>query len=202
MTDTLKPRRRPKQIRSAATVEAILTASRRLLIRDGYARFTTARVAKVAGVSIGSLYEYFPSKDALLSAIVDGFLESMFSELTDAIQFDGTLEEAVRRMMGSLLKVKSRDVELNAVLVEQLPRVNGSERLAAFNRRLEPVLAAYLDRYASELVGIDLEMASFVLMNAVQGVLTETVKRRTTEDPRMVEELTALVLGYLKTRGA
>src|SRR5262245_16253298 len=102
MAKHLNRRRVPKQARSAATVESILTASRLVLVKEGYAGFTTERVAKVAGVSIGSLYEYFPTKDALLSAIVDAFLASMVSELTTSMMFQGTLAEAVRHSIASL----------------------------------------------------------------------------------------------------
>jgi AcrR family transcriptional regulator len=198
MAKDLHPRRLPKQARSAATVDAILMASRRVLVRDGYAGFTTERVAKLAGVSIGSLYEYFPTKDALLSAIVDGFLESMLSALTASMVVPGTLEETVRRLLTALLDAKAKDAELNAVVLEQLPRVNGAARIDALDRQLEPMFSAFLANFATELPGVDAERAAFVLTYAVQGVVSETVKRRRVADPRMVDDLTALVLGYLR----
>ncbi len=60
------PRRAPRQVRSAELVEAILEAAVRVLAREGARRFTTVRVAEEAGVSVGSLYQYFPNKEALL----------------------------------------------------------------------------------------------------------------------------------------
>ena len=64
--DELRPRRSPSQTRSRATVDGILTAAARIFARDGFATGTTNRIAELAGVSIGSLYEYFPNKQALL----------------------------------------------------------------------------------------------------------------------------------------
>ena len=69
----LQPRRKPRQARSQATVEVILAAAARVFARSGYAATTTNHVAAKAGVSIGSLYEYFPSKDAILVADKEGW---------------------------------------------------------------------------------------------------------------------------------
>ena len=63
-------RRKPKQERAVATVDAVIEAAARILIDDGYARLTTNRVAERAGVSVGTLYQYFRSKEAILEALV------------------------------------------------------------------------------------------------------------------------------------
>lgn len=62
----LDPRRKPRQSRSRATVDAILQATAQVLVRDGYQKATTNRIAERAGVSVGTLYQYFPNKDALV----------------------------------------------------------------------------------------------------------------------------------------
>jgi AcrR family transcriptional regulator len=69
--------KRPKQERSQATVEAILTATTRILTEQGYAQFTTNRVAELAGVSVGSLYQYFPNKEALIVALMEHHTNTM-----------------------------------------------------------------------------------------------------------------------------
>src|SRR5436305_3811419 len=63
---TISPRKQPRQVRSARLVADILDAANRVLVRDGARRFTTARVAATAGISVGSLYQYFPNKEAIL----------------------------------------------------------------------------------------------------------------------------------------
>ncbi|MFN5165613.1 MAG: TetR/AcrR family transcriptional regulator, partial [Pseudomonadota bacterium] len=67
----LRPRKSPRQVRSADTVETILAAAARVLERESLAGFNTNRVAAVAGVSVGSLYQYFPNKSALIAALID-----------------------------------------------------------------------------------------------------------------------------------
>ena len=66
----LEPRKSPRQARSAATVEAILTATIQVLLAEGVGRLTTTRVAERAGVSVGTMYQYFPHKEALMFALV------------------------------------------------------------------------------------------------------------------------------------
>lgn len=73
----LKPRKAPKQARSTATVEAIHTATIQVLLAEGVGRLTTARVAERAGVSIGTMYQYYPHKQALLFAMVEQQLETV-----------------------------------------------------------------------------------------------------------------------------
>src|SRR5689334_2383592 len=73
----IQPRKAPKQARSRATVDAILRASARVLSREGFDRLSTNRVAEVAGVGVGSLYQYFPSKEALVAALVDRHREEI-----------------------------------------------------------------------------------------------------------------------------
>jgi len=77
----LRPRRKPIQGRSRATVEAVLQATARILVRRGWSGMTTNHVAAKAGVSVGTLYEYFPGKDALVRALVDRHLEHAESVL-------------------------------------------------------------------------------------------------------------------------
>jgi AcrR family transcriptional regulator len=197
--DRLAARRRPRQARSQATVEAILIASRRVLIRDGYAGFTTQRVAEVAGVGIGSLYEYFRSKDALLSALVDDFLGTMASTVMASMGEVDDMERAIGGVIAALLEVKTQHQQLNRILLEELPRVHGSRRLEVFNRQMEPLLAAYLGRFRPDLPAAVLERASFVLVHSVQGVLTETVRTGQVTDVALVDDLRALVTGYLRS---
>jgi AcrR family transcriptional regulator len=65
-----RPRKTPRQARSASTFEAIVEAAARILEREGYGGFSTNAVAETAGVSIGSLYQYFPRKEALVGALI------------------------------------------------------------------------------------------------------------------------------------
>lgn len=97
----INPRKSPKQARAKATVAAILQATARILDRDGLEKFNTNRVAEVAGVSIGTLYQYFPTKEAILTDIIRQKRAQLLSGLTAAIQemqqetFEQTLSKLI-----------------------------------------------------------------------------------------------------------
>ncbi|WP_151828388.1 TetR/AcrR family transcriptional regulator [Acinetobacter oleivorans] len=87
MSETLPdPRKRPRQARSVATFEAILEAAARILESLGFAGFNTNAVAELAGVSIGSLYQYFPSKDALIVELIRRERAKLSNHIVEAIQ--------------------------------------------------------------------------------------------------------------------
>lgn len=76
-----EPRKLPVQARSAASVDAILKATIQVLLRVGKEKLTTTRVATRAGVSVGTLYQYFPNKSALLRAVMRLHIEEILAEV-------------------------------------------------------------------------------------------------------------------------
>jgi AcrR family transcriptional regulator len=124
-------RRRPVQRRSRQTVEAIVEAAARVLARHGYAAATTNRIAERAGVSIGSLYEYFPDKDAILAALLErhtgqGSAE-VLAELEAEIARGAALPVLLRALVAALLRQHRRSPELHRVLFEEMPHPPGAD---------------------------------------------------------------------------
>ena len=100
-------RRMPRQARSLHTVDVILTAAAQVLVERGYAKTSTNHVAKIAGVSIGSLYQYFRNKDELILAVVDRHASSILDLLqsTMADYADADLDVAVRQFVKAMVAV-------------------------------------------------------------------------------------------------
>src|SRR5487761_943127 len=88
------PRKLASQERSRATVDALLEATTRVLIKEGYDRASTNRIAEVAGVSIGSLYQYFPSKEALVAAVIDRHTQEI-SEVTRKVLVNAAIPSSM-----------------------------------------------------------------------------------------------------------
>lgn len=131
MLETLPdPRKRPRQVRSVATFEAILEAAARILESLGFAGFNTNAVAELAGVSIGSLYQYFPSKDALIVELIR----------RERTELSNRIVEAIQQTDATDLKEKLKLV-IQAAVQHQLSR---------------PQLSRTLE-FASELIGKDIE---------------------------------------------
>ncbi len=122
----LKPRKQPRQERARQTVDAILEAAAQVFERQGYAAGTTNRIAERAGISIGSLYQYFPSKDAILVAIVERHIDEGAAALGPVL---AELEAdppppgvAFRRLMQGMLELHRHRPDLHRVLFEEAPR--------------------------------------------------------------------------------
>jgi AcrR family transcriptional regulator len=195
------PRKRPRQARSKATVDTILQASARVLVKRGFDGFTTNEVATTAGVSIGSLYQYFPNKEALVAALVIGHVEEMsaaiLSELTRVAQLP--MAQAVRAVIELTIRAHAIDPELHQVLTAQVPRVGRLAKLRELDAITHRMVAGMLAARRSELAIRDPEVASFVLVSAIEAIVHRAVlfSPERLRDPRLVDEACALVTRYL-----
>ncbi|AKF03790.1 TetR/AcrR family transcriptional regulator [Sandaracinus amylolyticus] len=198
----ITPRKRPVQARSKATVEAILEASARVLVAGGYAELTTTRVAAAAGVGIGTLYQYFPSKEALVVALLErsmGDLERAIAAAMSALE-EPALDDTIEAMIDGLLAAKRARPELKAALRRQLPKVEGEALVRTTMRKLQSLVRGALDAHAEELPGVDRELAAAVLTTAVEGAVSSALDfaPRLLKSREFRDALVDLVRGYLK----
>jgi len=196
------PRKKPRQQRSQDTVECILDATARVLCSTGYDRASTNRVALAAGVSVGSLYQYFPSKEALVAALVERHVEQMTSLVKGKLAevSAAPLDVAVRTMIESMFDAHAVDPRLHKVLIEQVPRIGKLERVVGVEREVEELVAVFLAARKGEIRRSRLEAAAFVVCNVVEAV-THAAVLAELKDPRRSEvsgELTDMVLRYLQ----
>ncbi|MGZ3429251.1 MAG: TetR/AcrR family transcriptional regulator [Polyangia bacterium] len=192
----------PKQQRSKDTVDVILAATARVLVKEGFDRASTNRIAEQAGVSIGSLYQYFPSKEALVAALVERHIETMSEALEAemAALADAPLDLLVRRMVMLMLDAHAVDPELHRVLNEQVPRVGRLHRVHEVEARMQRLGRAWFERRRGELrPGLDLDTAAFVVVQAIEALTHGAMIHGETAPPRdaLVEEISTLVLRYL-----
>jgi AcrR family transcriptional regulator len=195
------PRKRPRQHRSKATVDTILTATARILIKHGFDGLTTNAVAEAAGVSIGSLYQYFPNKEALVAALIENHLETKnaatHAELARVAQLP--FAEAVRSMIELTIQNYAEEPELRRVLLEQVPRIGRMARIAELHQGTNRLVTALLTARRDELAIRNPETAAFVLVAAIEAIahratLFEPARLR---DPTLIDEATAMVTRYL-----
>lgn len=195
-------RRTPRQARSRHTVECILAAAAHVFARRGYANTTTNHVAMRAGVSIGSLYQYFPSKDALLLALAERHIERGFDSVMEEVRAKqtATVPEFLRALVDALIAAHEIDPRLHQVIFEEA-RLPDS-----FRRRLEE-LEARAVRVARDLITARIadlavqnpEIASFIVVQVLDGLTHAMVLRH----PEMLhgsefrDEFVRLLEGYL-----
>jgi AcrR family transcriptional regulator len=198
---TTAPRKEPRQKRSREKVAAILDAAARVLVDEGYERATTNRVAEVAGISIGSLYQYFPNKESLVAALAERHSEAMCRVYTKKAELllNAPLAVAAEDLVRTNLEVHAADARLHKVLMEEVPRVGALEAVEAIDRKISAVMRGYLEARKDEIAPKDLDVATFVLVKLVQVLAHRAVVERPEylEDDRLIKETTAAVLGYL-----
>ena len=198
-------RKTPRQARSRDMVEALLAAAARVFVREGYARATTNRIAAAAGVSVGSLYQYFPSKDALAVELLRRYRERLLDlvehGLAPVAAGQTSLEDAVRSLVASLLRAEGIDPALHRALIEQVARTRARSReLAGFEERLEEVVATALRGAGRGDVRVrDVPLASFVVVRVALALVQAAVADRPDVDrAALVDEITRLIVGYLR----
>lgn len=200
-TPTLQPRKTPVQARSAASVDAILEAAIQVLAQAGREQFTTTRVAARAGVSVGTLYQYFPNKRALLQ----GALERHMTRVGDA------LEAACAALHGhdayamadglirAYLHAKMEHVPESAALYAVAADLDGASARMAAAARSQRIVAGMFATVPEPLTK-DSETVATVVMAALNGVARRILEA---EEPAaalhsLSEELRLLVHGYLR----
>jgi AcrR family transcriptional regulator len=165
---SLAPRKAPKQDRSAFMVEAILEAATRVLATQSLEGFNTNRVAEIAGVSIGSLYQYFPNKAALMSALIAREHEKLCADIERCVQ-------------------RCADQSLQST-VEALARIGVKHQYE------EALLAAAIDHEEKRL---PLESAAKDCLAIAKALVESEIASKPAARKALVARVTRAIMGYL-----
>jgi AcrR family transcriptional regulator len=198
----VNPRKFPRQKRARTTVEAIVVATAQLLAELGFEALTTARVAERAGVSVGSLYQYFPNKRALAAALIDHHGDELVASFGRAVEPrpHGTLSDSVDAMVRFALVSHPHEPDLHRALNELAPRVDRVEKTRQISARIAGIIETVLARHRRELAS-DLHLPDAAAL--IETVL-ETVSHRAihnhpvnTTGDTMIGQCRRLVMAYL-----
>lgn len=188
-----KQRRNPKQARAQATVDAILAATFQLLETEGESRVTTNRIAERAGVSIGTLYQYFRDRDAILAAMGERQAEALRQKVTDIV-LAAPEQDGIRTIVQALMSGIEGSPETRIVLMDALFRAHGESIMIQHH-------AAFLEsiRERNDLDFVLGKESAFVLTHAVVCLLRAAASEPELElDPKALEdELVLLIESYL-----
>jgi AcrR family transcriptional regulator len=172
-------RREPQQRRARETVEAVLDAVVRILKRGGIEAVTTNRVAEVAGVSIGSVYQYFPDKRAIFAALHERHIQQI-DRLVEAKLMEhaaSPLDTLMRAMIEAMVDAHTSDPELYELLSTEVPhRAEGTREFAV---RLHSAFRLAIASRAEELkTRRDLDTVVFIVTHMVESLAHGAVLRR------------------------
>lgn len=198
----VRPRKTPRQERSQRTVEAILGAAAQVFADQGYAATTTNHIAQRAGVSIGSLYQYFPSKDAILLALAERHVEVAFGKVVETVREKrhAPVSELLRAMVDALVEGHQFDPGLHRAIFEEThPDRKFRKRLDELDERAVRLARDLIEERCAELSVDNVEMASMLCVQILEGVTHVMAIRY----PEMLatrefrDELVKVLEGYL-----
>ena len=205
---SLKPRKRPVQRRSRLTVDVILEAAARVFADRGYAGATTNHIAERAGVSIGSLYQYFPNKDTILVALHARHMESaseiLRGMMEQALGEKKAPDHLLRRFVGQIIEMHAADPALHHVLLYEGPR---TPELSQKLHTIEDDMAQAVEQVLAERGGISrrhAKHAAYLVVHVVESMAHEFVIHPPPDMPIevFVEELVTMLSGYIWGRCA
>lgn len=200
-----KPRKHASQERSRVTVDALIEATARILVKEGFDKASTNHIAAKAGVSVGSLYQYFPSKEALVAAVMERHSRELMQVVrgTAAAAAALPMEQAVRKLVHAAIEAHRINPELHRVLAEQTPRTGGLASTEVFSRENYALFRGYLETRRHEIRPVDLELATFVCVTSIEALTHTAVLHHSNiladaALAALVDETTRLIVRYLE----
>lgn len=195
------PRKLPQQDRSRLTVEAILEATTRILTEEGYDKANTNRIAERAGISIGSLYQYFPNKESLMAALMDQHSNEIAALVESKLQnlFDVPPEVAIPELIRAVIAAHAINPCLHQVLSEEIPKSERPQQMQTADERIAELLRAYLIRWRDRIHPQNLDMTVFILSRTVESLCHSAVIEHPSfvSNSQFEQEVSNLLLLYL-----
>ncbi len=197
----LEVRKLPKQLRAKQTVDAIFEAAMQVLDRES-TEPSVQKIADRAGVSVGSLYQYFPTKESLVSALIDVHLKQRVDDLAERLEQVAGLngEEALRALVLGLVAMMRPRLRIETAMMRSFVRLGDLESLTARDDEMTGLVEKYLRSLGDQVRPVDPALAAFIIFGSLRSALLLSVlqKPQRLDDPVFVDELTRLVGGYLR----
>lgn len=195
----LHPRKAPRQQRSLATTQTLLEAAARVLERESLAGFNTNRVAEVAGVSVGSLYQYFPNKEALVAALIQRHQDQLAQDVEAAVQahVGRPLLQTLRALAGIAIAQQYGKPLLAAALDHEERRLPLASSLRAAEGRLGAAVAQLLKRHAAELPMRPQPVHAADLLTLTKALVEADAQAGRAPSPDLKDRIVRAQWGYL-----
>ncbi|MCG8534285.1 MAG: TetR/AcrR family transcriptional regulator [Pseudomonadales bacterium] len=197
----LKPRKKPVQARSAFTVNAIFEGCIQVLLAEGPERLTTTKVAERAGVSVGTLYQYFGDKQSLLAGVLEHHLIEIVEKVEQACsESQGQdLETVVRNLVTAFFDAKLGQPDVSRALYAVSAELEGNALVMRYSQRTQTSIVAVLQSIPN--VGVtDLVTSSFLLTTMLIGPAQALLSVNAPEVfmEKVKEETVAMLVSYLR----
>ena len=192
-------RRKPKQARAQDTVEVIFEATARILRKEGRAALNTNYIAECAGISVGTLYQYFPDKESILVAIARRELEADHAAVIKAISGPADTDaDPVRLAIRALIARFRRSREVRRIAIETLISEGYGDELATSVQKAAQMIGENEDRFLPGRADAVSPVSLFVITRAISGVLRSASQEQSPllDSQEFEDELVKLVRTY------
>jgi AcrR family transcriptional regulator len=194
--------KKPKQARSQSTVEAILTAVTQIMDKDGAMGLTTNKIAEKAGVSVGSLYQYFKNKESIFEAILLRITEENLKSLEMNLSTRSD-NSSIRQLVDLVVRAQFENVQrlgkLTSVLFQYAPQILSPNHFKKADERIVNFLLERIEQDQIKVRPQNRAEAFFICSQAVRGVIFMTfLQKPEDERQRIIEELIDMVATYLE----
>ncbi len=197
----ITPRKEPTQERSRSTVETILTAAAQILEGIGFDSATTNRIAERAGISIGSLYQYFPNKESLANALVEKFVRNHAEKVEKLLvsMAKKPADEMISEIITEVVSMYFSNLKMLRILAALIPKINMIPSVLETRRRIVQSISKELQARASEIDCKDIDFAAFLIVNSIMGVIQVILydSSREVDQMELSKELTKMARRYL-----
>lgn len=199
---SLKPRRTPRQARAAVTMDAIFEATIQLLVADGIHRLTTTRVAERAGVSVGTMYQYFPHKKSLVYALNERYLAALADriEITCRNHRDATVSAMTEALITTYWQAKTERIEVTKALYRSVAELDNQPLIDTFASRVNRATMAMLES-ASDMTFQDVSTVNLTLITVIFGTVRNVFEQdlTPTRSDDVLRQLIIMCNAYLDT---
>jgi AcrR family transcriptional regulator len=200
-------KRQPKTKKGQETQDLILKAAAQILLKEGMDSLNTNRIAEKAGISIGSLYQYFPNKETILDQLVEENVTRRSEKIRQSFDLKSTfesMETLVTKVIDAIFNIDNpEDFELERRLLSYMAvqKVNGAEfYLRRSDNLLGPMIKALIIIKNPQLISRDIDSMTFVLNQSVRGCLVgmSIYNENPTEVAKFKKEIVRMICAYLK----
>jgi len=200
----LKPRKSPVQARSTATIEVLHEATIQVLLKEGIVKCNTTRIAERAGVSVGSIYQYYPNRDSLLAAVLQRHLDSVAEKIEElCLKYEKTsIRTLISALVDEIILAKLSNPEESKALYAISGERGGLDLSKRMNERMLAAVSNLLES-ASDIEFDDSRIVAEFVLGAIMGLIRRVLENQITDKVEQVLEshLKLMVVAYLQQVG-
>lgn len=200
----LKPRKSPVQARSTATIEVLHEATIQVLLKEGIVKCNTTRIAERAGVSVGSIYQYYPNRDSLLAAVLQRHLDRVAEKIEElCLKYEKTsIKTLISALVDEIILAKLSNPEESKALYAISGERGGLDLSKRMNDRMLAAISNLLES-ASDIEFDDSQIVAEFVLGAIMGLIRRVLENQVTDKVEQILEshLKLMVVAYLKQIG-